>query len=82
MEATTKDLRLHTNALLAAVDRGETVIVTYRGRRRAVLSRWSDEAAERSAESGDRNPAFGLWADRDEDVDAQVRRLRQPRDLP
>jgi len=82
MEATTKDLRLHTNALLAAVDRGEKVFVTYRGRRRAVLSRWSDEVGERSAKAGERNPAFGLWADLDEDVEAQVRRLRLPRALP
>jgi len=80
MEATTKDLRLHTNAVLAAVDRGETVIVTFRGRKRAVLTRWCDEKLER-AEQPAHNPAFGIWRDRDEDVDAQVRRLRQPREL-
>lgn len=77
MQATTKDLRLHTAQLLAAVDRGETVVITYRGRRRAVLEPWR-ETAPRQA----RNPAFGLWAERSEDVAEQVRRLRQPRDLP
>lgn len=79
MEATTKDLRLHTNAVLAAVDRGETVIVTFRGRKRAVLTRWCDES-ERAGKPA-RNPAFGIWVDRGEEVDAQVRRLRQLRDL-
>ncbi|MFO8015861.1 MAG: prevent-host-death family protein, partial [Candidatus Woesearchaeota archaeon] len=30
MEATTKDLRLHTRELLAATDRGEEVVISYR----------------------------------------------------
>ncbi|WP_431196201.1 type II toxin-antitoxin system Phd/YefM family antitoxin, partial [Marinobacter alexandrii] len=37
MEATTKDLRLHTRTLIAATDRGEEVIITYRGKPRARL---------------------------------------------
>ena len=81
METTTKDLRLRTNAVLAAVDRGETVIVTFRGRKRAVLTRWCGDAQQREGKTGP-NPAFGIWRDRDEDVEAQVRRLRQPRELP
>lgn len=80
MEATTKDLRLNTAALLSATDRGETVVITYRGQRRAVMYRW--DADERTAATGTRNPVFGLWADRDEDVAEQVRRLRQGRQLP
>jgi len=83
MEATTKDLRLHTAEVLAAADRGEEVIITYRGKRRARLVRWSDaEQARRTRGKGERNPAFGLWRDRDEDVAAQVRRLRERRELP
>ncbi|MDN3517846.1 prevent-host-death family protein [Aquisalimonas lutea] len=80
MEATTKDLRLHTAELLAAADRGETVFISYRGSRRAVLQGWQNED-RRPAEAGI-NPAFGMWADRDDDVDQQVRILRQGRDLP
>lgn len=80
MEASTKDLRLHTAELLAAADRGEEVIITYRGRRRAVIRRWDDRVPPRSP--GERNPAFGLWQDRDTDVDEQVRRLRRRRELP
>jgi antitoxin (DNA-binding transcriptional repressor) of toxin-antitoxin stability system len=77
MKATTKDLRLHTQEILAAADRGETVIITYRGRCRAVLKGWREGAEFPDAVA--RNPAFGLWADRSEDVDAEVRRLREPR---
>jgi len=80
MEATTKDLRLHTRELLAATDRGEPVYIRWRGRRRAVLVRW-DEDSDTKADN-ERNPAFGLWRDRPEDVETQVRTLRQPRDLP
>lgn len=80
MEATTKDLRLHTAELLAATDRGETVIISYRGKRRAVLQRW--DAAQPDKSAGARNPAFGIWADRTEPVDDQVRRLRARRELP
>ena len=75
MEATTKDMRLHARELLAATDRGEEVVITWRGQRRAKLVRWSEEDTAHDQ----RNPAFGLWADRNEDVDAMLRTLRQDR---
>ncbi len=80
MEATTKDLRLHTAEVLAAADRGEQVIITYRGRRRAVLTRWPGVRA--LGRAGSRNPAFGLWQDQTGDVEEGVRRLRRGRTLP
>jgi len=36
----------------------------------------------RARAHAERNPAFGLWADRQGTVDDDVRRLRQPRVLP
>ena len=81
MEATTKDLRLHTNEILSAADRGEKVVITYRGKRRAVLTGWRETQAV-SFRSEGRNPAFGLWKNRSNDVAAEVRRLRRGRDLP
>ena len=75
MEATTKYLRLHTRELMAAVERGEEVIITWRGQRRARLTGLEDEPQSATTT----NPVFGIWADQVEDVDAQVRRLRQPR---
>lgn len=61
MEATIRDLPLHTAEVLAAADRGERVIITSRGQVRAVLMRCEEVRARAHAE---RNPAFGLWADR------------------
>ena len=81
MEATTKDLRLHTHELISATERGEQVIITYRGKPRAKLVPLDAEPKARSSEP---NPTFALWADRDntESVDEHVRRLREPRTLP
>jgi len=79
MEATTKDLRLHTRELIAATERGETVIITFRGKARAMLTAL-DASAEQRAE---RNPAFGIWANATRQapltVDEEVRALREPR---
>lgn len=81
MEATTKDLRLHTRELLSATDRGEEVIITYRGKPRAKLVPLHKRSEIADRETG-RNPAFGIWCDRKDDVDAEVRRLRERRELP
>ena len=79
MEATTKDLRLHTRELISVTDRGEQVIITYRGKPRAKLVPYAPDIPERSGH----NPAFGLWADRDDEmsVDEQIRQMRKPRDF-
>jgi len=79
MEATTKDLRLHTRELLAATDRGQEVIITYRGRVRARLVPPAEDEQLTSG-AGRRNPLFGLWRDRDDgSVDEWVRTLRRSR---
>lgn len=77
VEATTKDLRLHTRELIAATDRGEEVIITWRGKPRARLIAFDPDRPVAAA--GARNPAFGLWRDRDMNVEAEVRALRAPR---
>lgn len=74
MEATTRDLRLHTKEVLAATRRGEDVIITYRGERTARLVPINEER------KSDRNPGFGMWADHQElGVDQQVRNMRKGR---
>jgi len=79
MEATTKDLRLHTRELIAATDRGEKIVITYRGKPRAMLTPITEQLQAGKRQT--RNPAFGLWQEsqQTESVDEQVRRLRQPR---
>ena len=79
MEVTTKDLRLHARELLSATDRGEEVIITWRGQRRAKLTHLPEKPDKQTP---DRNPAFGLWSGNTRDVDAELRRLRQRRELP
>jgi antitoxin (DNA-binding transcriptional repressor) of toxin-antitoxin stability system len=82
MEATTKDLRLHTRELLAATDRGEEVVISYRGQARARLLPWDKNVCRTSRVEG-RNPLFGLWRGRDQQtVDEQVRSLRKGRYAP
>lgn len=76
MEATTKDLRLHARELIAATDRGEKIVITFRGKPRAILSPFTPPSPDRS----ERNPAFGLWAgDGACSVEEQLRNLRKPR---
>ena len=80
MEATTKDMRLHSRELLAAIDRGEEIVITYHGRKRARLVPFTLRE-ENGREERTRNPLFGLWSDRTGSVDDQVRRMRQPREF-
>jgi prevent-host-death family protein len=78
MQATTKDLRLRTKEILAASQRGEEVVITFRGEPRAVLSPLPNSAKRKSQ----RNPSFGIWSDLKGaalSVDQQVSALRASR---
>jgi len=78
MEVTAKGLRGRIGELLACVERGESVVITYRGRPRARLV-----AIDRTPQSSSTSekPGFGMWRDRADmdDVDGYVRDLRRPR---
>lgn len=80
MEASIVDLRKKMREVLAAIDRGETVTVTYRGKPRALLTAVG-EARKRPAVPITEDPAFGMWRDREDTRDAQayVREIRRPR---
>lgn len=77
MEATAKDLRLHSKELLAAVSRGEEVVITYRGKPYARLV----PINQQSNQDGTHNPLFGIWKDNTmvENVTEYVDRLREGR---
>ncbi len=81
MKATTKDLRLHTRELISATDRGEQVIITYRGKPRAKLVPLDE--SERTRPRPARNPVYGIWSDRQDmgPVEELVRKLRTPREF-
>ena len=80
MEVTAKALRSRIGAILACLDRGETVTITYRGKPRARLVGIEQKNEPTSPETGS-FPAFGMWKDRDDmaDVDTYVRDLRKAR---
>ena len=80
MEVTAKALRSRIGALLACLDRGETVTITYRGKPRARLVGIKQKNDPVSPDAGS-FPAFGMWKDRDDmaDVGTHVRDLRKVR---
>ena len=74
--ATAKDLRQKTAALLDEVRRGQSIVITYRGKSIAVL------APVKKAERKKLHPAgFGMWRDRKDmrSVEKWLSKLRQPR---
>ena len=80
MEIAAKTLRSRVGDVLACIDRGESVTITYRGKPRARLVSIESEGAT-TPRDGEEFPAFGMWSDRDDlaDVDAHVRGLRKGR---
>jgi antitoxin (DNA-binding transcriptional repressor) of toxin-antitoxin stability system len=75
MKASFKQLRHETGAVVRAVERGETVIVTYRGKPVAEMSAVRREAKKKDDE------LFGIWRDNNavasvEDYVAKVRKGR------
>ena len=76
MKATAKDLRFRTKELIEAVNRGEEVIITFRGKPCARLVPFEEGKAKFS-----RHQAFGIWKDHElsSNVDEYVRSLRKGR---
>lgn len=76
MKATAKDLRFHSKELLDTVNRGEEVVITYRGKPCAKLIPYL-EAVRKTAT----NELFGIWKDNEstQNVEEYVRKLRKGR---
>jgi prevent-host-death family protein len=76
MKATAKDLRFNSKALLDTVNRGEEVVITFRGKPCAKLIPYEEENEHHTA-----NELFGIWKDNNmvQNVDAYVRGLRKGR---
>jgi prevent-host-death family protein len=75
MKATAKDLRFRSRELLDTVNRGEEVVITYRGKPCAKLIPYEEKRKT------DNHELFGIWKDHDEmqDVERYVRALRRRR---
>lgn len=76
MKATAKDLRFNSKGLLDTVNRGEEVVITFRGKPCAKLIPYREKN-----EDVIQNELFGIWKDNDmvKDVDEYVRGLRKGR---
>jgi antitoxin (DNA-binding transcriptional repressor) of toxin-antitoxin stability system len=75
MIATAKDLRFNINMLFDVLSKGEDVTITYRGKPKAKLI-----STQKNHHKKDES-LFGLWKDRDENVDEMVRSMRKGRSL-
>jgi prevent-host-death family protein len=69
-----KDLRFKISMLFDILDNKEDIVITYRGKPKAKLIPYSSNSSQKKD-----NKLFGLWADRDFDVDEKVRNLRKGR---
>ena len=79
MEASVLDLRERMREVMTAIDRHETVTLTHRGKRRAVIVPLA-QTKKTKVKASDL-AAFGMWSDRPEMADpaAYVETIRKPR---
>ena len=76
MTVTAKDLRFNISMLFDVLGKGEDVLITYRGKAKAKLIAYDDVSSDEKTET-----IFGMWQDREEDVDTMVRNMRKGRNF-
>ena len=76
MTVTAKDLRFNISMLFDVLSKGEDILITYRGKAKAKLISYNEPSNEEKTDT-----IFGMWSDKDEDVDSTVRQMRQGRNL-
>ena len=76
MTVTAKDLRFNISMLFDVLSKGEDVLITYRGKAKAKLIAYNEPSSEKKTDI-----IFGLWRDKEEDVDTMVRTMRQGRNF-
>ena len=76
MNATTLDLRYRTREVLSSLDRGESVVITFRGKPRGVLAPYRETTVAKDAPSIMDHPFIGMWAMSGTSVDDEMNRLR------
>lgn len=76
MKATAKDLRFNSKELIDSVNRGEEVVITFRGKPCAKLVPYQEIKKQPQ-----KNELFGIWRDNDviQNVNEYVRNLRKRR---
>lgn len=76
VNATTLDLRFRTHDVISSLERGETVIVTYRGKAKGVISPYRETTARKSKPEVMQHPFVGMLSDSETPVDDVMSRLR------
>jgi len=76
MTVSAKDLRFKISMLFDVLTKGEDITITYRGKPRAKLI--SFESSQNDTKD---DALFGIWKDREEDVNTFVRDMRQGRNF-
>jgi prevent-host-death family protein len=81
MEITTKQLRIQPGRIIAQVNNGQEIIITYRGKACAKIIPLTNKQSVNVEETD--NELFGMWKDRKnmEDVEQYVRNMRKGRKL-
>ncbi len=74
MTFSAKELRFKISMLFDILDSKEDIVITYRGKPKAKLIPFNDKRVQKKDDA-----LFGLWADRDFDVDSHLRELRKGR---
>jgi prevent-host-death family protein len=76
MKATAKDLRFHSKDLIDSVNRGEEIVITFRGKPCAKLVPYQEQRNRT-----EKNELFGIWKDNEaiQNVDEYVRNIRKGR---
>jgi antitoxin (DNA-binding transcriptional repressor) of toxin-antitoxin stability system len=74
MTFSAKDLRFKISMLFDILDNKEDIVITYRGKPKAKLIPFNDNSSQKKEDK-----LFGLWSDRDFDIDEHVRDLRKGR---
>ena len=75
MEVTAKDLRFKINMLFDVLNKGEDITITQRGKAKAKLI-----STQKNIEKKD-DSLFGIWKDKEDNVDDIVRNMRKGRDF-
>ena len=80
MKASAKDLRYKTKEIIAALERGEEVLLTYRGEEKARIIPVSKKTTKRY-DRREEISLFGIWRGNEKvaDVDAYVDKVRGAR---
>ena len=76
MIVSAKDLRFKISMLFDVLTKGEDITITYRGKPKAKLVSFDEPGNETKSDA-----LFGIWKERDENVNEMVRSMRQGRNF-